>query len=230
MWILYRELKLNEDLLFFNLTDSLIPFFMMKIIYDFFAGTPVVDILAVITGIIYVILVARNDIRGWIFGFANALLTMYSVFFYLNLYMETFLYGFYAVAAIYGWYNWKKQEMTAVKIKKLHFNNHVTIVISGLILTFIFGYFFDKYTEAASTYLDAFTTIFALMTTVMVAYRILENWLYWMVIDSVSIYLYSSRGGDFYVILFSVYILVSILGFIKWTKEYNSQRISKSDL
>jgi nicotinamide mononucleotide transporter len=200
---------------------------MFKVVYEFIVDTPPIDIFAVITGIIYVILAAKNDIRCWIFGFANAILTMYSVFYNLNLYMETFLYGFYAVAAIYGWYNWKNQQKTNSKVKILRPKSHITLIITGTVLTFIFGYFFDKYTEAAATYADAFTTIFALMTTVMVANRILENWLYWIAIDSVSIYLYSSRGGEFYVILFSVYIFVSILGFIKWSKEYQKQSLSE---
>jgi len=192
---------------------------MFQAIFDFIYKTPLVDILAVITGIIYVTLAARNHIACWAFGIVSAALTMYSVYFNMNLFMETYLNGFYVLAGIWGWYNWKKQNEQAVVVKQLKAIQYLWIILCGLVLTFLFGFLFDKFTAAAATYLDAFTTVFALIATVMVGYRILENWLFWVAVDSVSIYLYSSRGGYFYVILFSVYILVSILGYLKWRQE-----------
>jgi nicotinamide mononucleotide transporter len=193
---------------------------MLKIISDFFANTPVVDIVAVFSGIIYVILAARNHILCWLFGIISSALTMYSVFFNYNLYLETFLNGFYVLAGIWGWIHWEKQKNNPKKIVSYPISRHLPIISVGILLVLIIGYVFDIYTETAAPYLDAFTTVFALMTTFMVGLRVLENWLYWMLIDSASIYLYSSRGGHFYVLLFSVYIVVSFLGYLRWRKEY----------
>jgi nicotinamide mononucleotide transporter len=193
---------------------------MLKIISDFLLNTPLVDIIAVLTGIIYVILAARNHILCWLFGIISAALTMYSVFYNYNLYLETFLNGFYVLAGIWGWVNWEKQKKNPQKIVSYGPKFHLPVIFSGILAVFAIGFLFDNYTESAAPYLDAFTTVFALMTTFMVGLRILENWLYWIFIDSASIYLYSSRGGHFYVLLFSVYIVVSILGYIKWRTEY----------
>ena len=212
---------------------------MLNIIIEFFKNTPFVDILAVITGIIYVILAAKNHIACWAFGIISSALTMYSVWFNYNLYMETFLNGFYILAAIWGWFNWHRQqnknivnreEILVVNEKKesviitLKPTIHLAVVCCGLLLVAVFGYFFDVYTTAAATYPDAFVTVFALVATMMVGYRVLENWFYWIVIDSTSIYLYNMRGGHFYVLLFSVYIIVSVLGYFKWRKEYKSRK------
>ena len=214
---------------------------MLNIIIDFFKNTPLVDILAVITGIVYVILAAKNQISCWAFGITSSALTMYSVWFNYNLYMETFLNGFYILSGIWGWYNWhiqlrKNKEESELKLdsdtKKdsgiisLKPKIHLAIVGGGFVLVFVFGYFFDVYTSAAATYPDAFVTVFALVATMMIGYRVLENWFYWIVIDSTSIFLYNLRGGHFYVLLFTVYIIVSVMGYFKWRKEYKSRKHS----
>jgi len=193
---------------------------MLKIISDFFLNTPVVDIIAVFCSIIYVILAARNHILCWIFGIIGSSLTMYSVFYNYNLYLETFLNGFYVAAAIWGWIKWKKQETSPQKIKSFNFFKHLPIIAIALCFVCLIGYIFDNYTPSSAPYLDAFTTVFAIMSTFMIGMRLLENWLYWIVIDSASIYLYSSRGAYFYVILFCVYIIVSVMGYLKWRREY----------
>jgi nicotinamide mononucleotide transporter len=195
---------------------------MLKIISDFFLNTPVVDIIAVFCSIIYVILAARNHILCWIFGIIGSSLTMYSVFYNYNLYLETFLNGFYVAAAIWGWIKWKKQETSPQKIKSFNFFKHLPIIAIALCFVCLIGYIFDNYTPSSAPYLDAFTTVFAIMSTFMIGMRLLENWLYWIVIDSASIYLYSSRGAYFYVILFCVYIIVSVMGYLKWRREYKN--------
>ena len=90
-------------------------------------------------------------------------------------------------------------------------------MLSGLV-----GYFFDEYTAAAATYLDAFTTVFSVIITFMVIQKKLENWLYWLVVDSVYVYLYASRGGYLFALLFLVYLVIVVMGWIRWRKEYNS--------
>ncbi len=136
--------------------------------------------------------------------------------------METFLNGFYGGAGIWGWINWKKQQKESKKIVSYTLFKHLPIILAGMTVTVVLGYIFANWTKSSAPYLDAFTSVFAIMTTFLVGLRILENWLYWIIIDSASIYLYSSRGGHFYILLFSVYIIVSILGYIKWRIEYKS--------
>ena len=195
---------------------------MLKIFTDFFYNTPIIDIIAVITGIIYVLLAAKNHILCWLFGIISSALTTYAVFFHYNLYMETFLNAFYVFAGVWGWLNWNRQKKLNRKVISYGWDRHLPIILSGLAFTFILGFIFKTWTDSSAPYLDAFTTVFALMTTFMVGLRILENWLYWIVIDSASIYLYSSRGGHFFILLFSVYIIVSVLGYLQWRKEYKT--------
>ena len=57
----------------------------------------------------------------------------------------------------------------------------------------------------------------------MVAKKILENWLYWIVIDAVSIYIYIDRELYLTVLLFSIYLIMAALGYHQWKLSYNQQ-------
>lgn len=181
-----------------------------------------IEITAVITGIIYVILAARENVWCWSFGIVSAALWSYAAFDFYDLYVDAILQLYYVFVGVYGWVQWDKKNNTEqeLKIQTLPIQQHIIYIIIGLGLTFIVGYFFDKYTPAAATYTDAFTTVFALFTTYLVTQKILENWLYWIVIDSVYIYLYGIRGGYLFALLNVIFVLVAIIGFVRWRKTY----------
>jgi nicotinamide mononucleotide transporter len=75
------------------------------------------------------------------------------------------------------------------------------------------------FTEAAMPYLDSFTTWGAIVTTWMVARKILENWIYWFVIDSVSVYLYISRELYLTSGLFLLYLVLIVIGYRAWRRS-----------
>ena len=95
---------------------------------------------------------------------------------------------------------------------------HIKIISVGLLLSFAVGYLFTTYTETASPYIDALTTVFSVITTYMVVQKKLENWLYWVVIDVIYVFLYYSRGGYLFAILFVLYVIIAISGYLKWRK------------
>lgn len=181
-----------------------------------------VEITAVITGVIYVILAARENVWCWSFGIVSAALWSFAAYEFYDLYIDAMLQLYYVFIGIYGWLNWdeKTASQQKLKIQTLSIQSHLIYIAIGLLLTFIVGYFFDKYTPAAATYFDAFTTVFALFATYLVTQKKLENWLYWIVIDSVYVYLYGSRDGYLFALLNVVFVLVAIIGYVRWRKAY----------
>jgi len=129
--------------------------------------------------------------------------------------------------AIYGWLKWKQDTIESdSRIVQWKFKYHlINILISGS-LTIIVGYIFDKYTSQANPYTDAFSTIFSLVATFMVTKKVLENWIYWIIIDAVCIYLFASRGLYLTSLLFLIYTSIAIIGYIQWRKLIKLQ-ISK---
>lgn len=193
-----------------------------------------VEIAAVFTSIAYAWLASKNNIWCWLFGILSPVLTMYALYFYFQLYAEVYLQVYYIAMSIYGFYTWKfgkqNEDVTDQEIVGSNeqgkaitmwpLKRHLLFIASGFVLTFILGTLLKNYTEAASTYIDSFTTIFAVLATFMTARRILENWIYWIIIDSISIFLYFDRGGYLFALLFIAYTLIAVYGFIHWRKEF----------
>jgi nicotinamide mononucleotide transporter len=75
------------------------------------------------------------------------------------------------------------------------------------------------FTDAALPFLDALVTWGAVVATYMVAKKLLENWIYWLVIDSISIFLFISRGLFPTAFLFGIYIIIIIYGYRSWSKK-----------
>ena len=79
-----------------------------------------------------------------------------------------------------------------------------------------------NYTSADFAYLDTFTTVFAVFATYMLAKKVLENWIYWVVIDTVSIYIYIQKGFYLTAVLFAIYTVLACVAYIQWKKEYKN--------
>ncbi len=73
-------------------------------------------------------------------------------------------------------------------------------------------------------YADAFTTVFSLAATFMVTRKVLENWIYWIIIDIVSTYLFASRDLYLSSALFVLYTVIAVFGFFNWSRIYKQQR------
>jgi nicotinamide mononucleotide transporter len=80
-----------------------------------------------------------------------------------------------------------------------------------------------RFSDAALPFLDSFTALSAIVATFMVARKILENWLYWFVIDTVSIGLYLDRELYFTAALFGLYLVLIVIGFRSWRSSMAGQ-------
>ena len=164
------------------------------------------EIIAVMTAILYLVLAAKEDIKCWYAAIISSSLYFF-IMFDAGLIMESILQIFYISMAIYGWNQWNKvsNEGYVIRIKKWKKIKHVYVISLVLILAIISGKVLEKYTNAVFPFLDAFTTFGAIITTYMVAKKIIENWIYWFVIDSISIYLFFSRELYLTSLLFFIY-------------------------
>ncbi len=176
------------------------------------------EIVAVIFGVIYTVLMAKNKISCWIFGIIGSLLSIYLFAVYAKLYAEALLSVFYVFAGIYGWIMWKKQEVITEVYQHTLKRNFLIIVI-GVVLSFALYYTLTLFfKEAQKPLIDSFTTIFSFLATYMMAKKWIENWLYWIAIDGVSVYLYYTRELEIYALLMLAYTIIVVYGFIQWKK------------
>ena len=181
------------------------------------------EIFAVCSAILYLILAANEDVRCWYAALFSSILYMY-IMYTAGLMMESFLQIFYICMAIYGWYIWsnKINVEQELKIRSWKIQYHFYTITIVTLLAIITGFLLEKYTQAALPFLDAFTTWGAIITTYMVAKKIIENWIYWFVIDSISIYLFISRELYLTSLLFFIYLIIIIFGYRSWMKKLNA--------
>ena len=179
---------------------------------------------AVILGIAYLLLAVREQISCWYAAFFSSGIYLF-VFWDANLLMESALQLYYMAMAVYGWWQWQHggSDDSELPIHRWEPKHHITSLAIIIAFSVASGILLTTYTEAANPFLDSFTTWGAVLTTWMVARKVLENWLYWLVIDSVSIYLYLDRELYLTAGLFAVYIVIAVFGFLAWLKHFRNQ-------
>ena len=190
---------------------------------ELFARISHLEAAAVVFAVAYLVLVIRQNQLAWPAALISVLLSLV-LFFDARLYMESALQVFYAVMAVYGWHQWRHGGAGGhgVVICTWSPRQHALVIASIFVASAVFGYAL-RGTEAAMPYLDSFTTVAAIVTTYMVAKKVLENWIYWFVIDAVSVYLYGTRGLLLYAALFVFYLLLIVIGFRRWLLDWRVQ-------
>ena len=174
---------------------------------------------AVILAIAYLLLAVKQNISCWFAAFFSSLLYFF-VMYSAGLYMEAGLQIFYCVMAVYGWTQWRTSLPNNKKflVKTWNRNQHIKAISLIFLLAFVSGWALEKFTNAALPFIDSLTTWGAIVTTYMVAKRLLENWIYWFVIDTISVFLFYSRGLFLTSILFFVYLIIIYFGYKSWTE------------
>ena len=183
--------------------------------FDFLINN-LAEIIGVVLAICYLLLAVRQIIWCWLAWILSSCLYLY-VMFNAGLYMEAALQIFYVAMGFYGWMQWSKGGTEDhLVVRRWGFGSHLFAVSVILILTLLSGEVLSNYTATAMPFMDALTTWGAIVTTYMVAKKLIENWIYWFVIDSISIYLFISRELYFTAGLFFVYLFIIIFGYRSW--------------
>lgn len=175
--------------------------------------------LAASLGILYVILAAKESIWCWPAALASTVI--YTVLFWEGqLPMQALLNFYYMAMAVYGFILWRKNglEDNTVEISRRPLKFHIIYILSGLVASGLIGYYSASFADTRLPYLDAIVMVFSVMTTVLMARKVIENWIYWIVIDSFAIALYWQTGFYVTIIMFGVYLILAVYGYLNWKK------------
>lgn len=179
----------------------------------------ILEISAVVLGLIYLILLIQEKIACWFFGIAGSLLSIY-LFYSIQLYSESILYIYYVIIGIYGYNLWNKAKGQELAVTTITVKNHLQIIIIGVVAAIILGYIFENYTDAKNPYLDATTTTFSFIASWLEAKKILSAWIFWLFINAATVVLYVQQDLDYYLFLTLIYFVFSAYGYLKWRKSF----------
>ena len=195
-----------------------------------------VEICAVLLALAYVILAIQQRRICWLAAIVSAMLYVH-IFWQVALYLEAVLQVFYIVMALYGWSAWGRQQprdhrhghnhsKSQSRIQTWTGQQHLVACAAVVSLSLVLGWGMQKWTDAALPFFDAATTVCALLATWMVTQKLLENWLYWVAINAVSIGLYLSRDLSLTAALFAGYVILSLVGYRTWRTQWLRQKIA----
>lgn len=183
------------------------------------------ELLGVIASLAYLFFAVRQSILLWMLGIISAIFFIV-VFFRAEVYGNMILQAYYLGMSIYGWIHWARGSKTSSENALI---GHLPVIRlplrQGIISFLVSGMaFFPVYfllrdlAHSPIPFLDAVTSVFSMTATWMLARKIIENWIVWIVVDAISSCMYFSRELYFTAFLYAVYAIVAILGFFAWKK------------
>jgi nicotinamide mononucleotide transporter len=185
--------------------------------------------ISVAFALAYLALAIRQSI--WCWPAALISVTLWAmVAFGAGLYADAALQVFYFAMGVYGWFQWSRggTQHAGVDVHRWPVPWHALAIVVVLIIGAGFGWVLSG-TAAQFPYLDSFTTIAAIVATFMVARKVMENWIYWFVIDSLYIYLYLQRDLAWYAGLYLVYLVMIVIGYRAWLKSMQAAATVRDD-
>ncbi len=195
---------------------------MLDQIIETVGAQDIFEWIGLLSGIIYVLLAARENPHCWWFGILSCGMIAFKDLTEYKLFADAALQFFYIIVGIWGLYMWfrRDEEVPELQISIWPIKKHLIIVVSGLLCTIPLGLLLNTYTDAVFSYIDTFTTIFSIVATIMLVYKVLENWIYWIIVDLVYIFLYYQRGGYLFAILLLIYAMIAVYGYLNWRTKY----------
>jgi nicotinamide mononucleotide transporter len=189
-------------------------------------ATSPAEAIAAALGLTYLLLAVRRNLWCWLCAFVSTGIYLL-LFARAALYMQAALQIFYLAMAVYGFIEWRRgtSQSGEVLIRSWPMSRHLLALAAIVMATVLNGWLLSRGTDAAAPYLDSFVTWGSVVTTWMVARRLIENWLYWVVIDSLAAYLYFTQNFLVTALLFAIYVGIVIRGYLDWRRQQALQRV-----
>lgn len=194
--------------------------FLTEVVAGLKATSPL-EAVAVAFGLAYSVFAILRSRWCWVAAFVSSVILIY-ISWIGRLPMQAGLQSYYVAMAIYGYWHWTRDEgkaARAVTTWPLLYHGvawAVVLVVSVLSARFLVA------DSSAWPFLDSLTTWGSLVATWLMAQVKLENWIYWIVLDTIAVFLYATQGFMFIALLFAVYLVVSAVGFAAWFKTWRA--------
>ncbi len=181
--------------------------------------------LAALLSVAYVYLAGKESQWCWPAAFTST--AIYTALFYgVNLQLDSLLQLYYMSMAVYGWWQWRRGfKAIPLAVSEWTLGRHVTAVAILLVPAFLLAEFGIGVLGTDYAYLDALTSVYAVFATYLIAKKILAGWIYFAVIDIISIYLYIIKGLDVTAGLFVVYTVFCFVNYRLWRREWTAGKI-----
>ncbi len=184
----------------------------------------VLEITAVVFGLLSVWFSKNNNILVFPTGMISTSIFIYLLFKAWVLLGDMMINAYYFIMSIYGWYIWtRKENKVTTPISRVNsFEKKIAILIFLFSIVFVYSIYvyFDKWGSLTS-YIDNITTAIFFVGMWLMAKRKIENWIFWIVGDVISVPLYFYKGLTFTSLQYFIFTFIAIAGYYSWKKILN---------
>jgi nicotinamide mononucleotide transporter len=164
------------------------------------------------------LLAIRQHIGCWAAAFLSSCLYVW-VMFGARLYMGSVLNAFYAAMAVYGYRQWTGgRGGRPLEVSRWPLSRNLLGLLAVIGMSMVSSFFLRRFTPAAWPFADSLEAWGSVFATFLVARKVYENWHWWLVIDSLSMWLYYTRGLYVTMLLFGLYLVLIALGMREWRR------------
>jgi nicotinamide mononucleotide transporter len=188
-------------------------------------STSAPEAVSVVLGLLYSILAVRRTRWCWVAGgLSSGILIVLA--WQAKLPMQACLQAYYVGMAVYGFWHWSQDEGAVRPVTTWPLRAHLISWVAIVALSVLTSRYLSTETQAAWPFLDSLTTWGSLLATWLTAQVKLENWLYWIVFDAISVFLFVAQGLMFVALLMLIYLVIASFGFYSWSKSRRAAALS----
>lgn len=198
----------------------------VAIVFDHANLASELEFLAVAFGFANIAFLIRKSVLNFPFGIA--MVSLYAaIFFETRLYSEALLQVFFFCVQIFGWWKWQRaiDEDGELVVEWSSSQLMALCVALTAVLSALLGWIMATFTNAAAPYPDATVAAASVVAQFLLSYRRIENWIYWIAIDVLSIILYVWRGLNLTAGLYIVMLIMSVIGLGAWLSSRRAIRV-----
>ncbi len=181
-----------------------------------------IEILAVVATLASVWLSVRRNILTWPTGMVGVS-AYFVVFLRERLYADMALQVLFFAQCSYGWWAWRRSEQRAgPPIRTLSGSNRVLVAAGVAAVAWTAGALLSGYTDASAPYWDATASVLSITANQLLARRLLENWVLWIVADTLYVGIFAWKSLYLSAALYALFLWMVIAGLRRWTREYQT--------
>lgn len=181
----------------------------------------IIELAGFLLGLAYLYYEYHAGAKMWIFGLFMPMLSMW-VYYSKGLYADCAMNVYYLLMAAYGYIAWtfnlKSRERVERPITSLSRTTFLWLIPISAAIYAALAAWLVLGTDSTVPWLDAFTTAMSIVGTWMLARKYLQQWIVWIMVDTVSTGLYFYKGLYFYSVLYAIYTVIAVLGYFKWRR------------
>lgn len=185
--------------------------------------TGALEIAANAGATIAIVLAGRNSVHTWWTGIVGCLLYAL-LFFESKLYADVVLQAFFVISSVIGWRNWMRgNHGRALPVAAADFRSLAWTIPLGIAASAGYGALLHFWTDAYAPFADSAVLVFSVIAQLLLMQRRIENWAFWLVVNSVAVPLYASRGLYLTAFLYGVYWVNALVSWAWWRRLARQQ-------